>query len=113
MSVPRWFVFACNVNRGYDDNGRPQTEWDGRYLFAYDWQEAYGHARTYVTNLGYDFAAVLQYVEGKGLELDCTFGYRPARNEYDLPGSRADGWLLVKKWCEAVLSKVESTSTKE
>lgn len=113
MSGMRWFVFPCNVDRGCDDNGRPQTCWDGRWEFATDWQGAYGIARDFANKRGYDFAAVMQYVEGKGLELDCTFGYRTARNDYDFPGSRADGWLLVKKWCETVLSKLESTSTKE
>lgn len=113
MSVPTWFVFGCNIDMGPEGDDPPQTSWNGKYQYAFTCEEALSRARKMVLTLDCELAVIMYYVDGKVLELYGTFGFRPPKNDYDLPGSRADGYVLVRKFCEAVLSNAEPTHIKE
>jgi hypothetical protein len=113
MSVPTWFIFPCEIYKGSDGEGPLQTEWSGKCEYAYNWEEAYSRAQRLVNEERHDFAIIMQYVEGKGLELYGTFGFRPAKNDYDFPATRADGFLLVRKFAERVLQAIPSNQINE
>jgi len=108
-----WLVFPLNVDRGRDCEDPPQTSWDGKYSIETSFADAKCRARFDVFELRYDYVAIVEYVEGKGLELHSTFGWRPRRNDYDLVGTRADGYDLITKWAKAVLYRITQLQTQE
>lgn len=112
-TVPMWYIFPCNVDTGPTGDGPARTDWGMDYSYAYTWAEAITCAKHIVMYDDYDYAAITMYVPGKGLELHSTFGLRPSRNDYDLVGTRADGYEILRRWCERVLAGVQKTEIME